>query len=169
MARLKCSMRTAVFLTSDEYTSEPTMGQKGTFLPSSCEMPSASAVFPVPGAPAGIDLTIGMSAAGEYHQLNSCEMPRASAVFPVPGAPAGTNLTVGMSAAGKNPRVLQDTESKRYLPVPRALQAYFNISSFVNSAKNPHASHQPSSNDMPSVSAVSSVPGGPCRHWVVFM
>ena len=53
MARLKCSMRTAVFLTSEEYTSEPTMGQKGTFLPSSCEMPSASAVFPVPGAPAG--------------------------------------------------------------------------------------------------------------------
>ena len=52
MARLKCSMRTAVFLTSEEYTSEPTMGQKGTFLPSSCEMPSASAVFPVPGAPA---------------------------------------------------------------------------------------------------------------------
>ncbi len=52
MARLKCSMRTAVFLTSEEYTSEPTMGQKGTFLPSSCDMPSASAVFPVPGAPA---------------------------------------------------------------------------------------------------------------------
>ena len=61
MARLKCSMRTAVFLTSEEYTSEPTMGQKGTFLPSSCEMPRASAVFPVPGAPA-----IGVS--GISHQ-----------------------------------------------------------------------------------------------------
>ena len=52
MARLKCSMRTAVFFTSEEYTSEPTIGQKGTFLPSSWAMPSASAVFPVPGAPA---------------------------------------------------------------------------------------------------------------------
>ena len=44
-------MRTAVFFTSEEYTSEPTIGQKGTFLPSSWAMPSASAVFPVPGAP----------------------------------------------------------------------------------------------------------------------
>ena len=52
MARRKCSMSTAVFLTSDEYTSEPTMGQKGTLLPSSCATPSASAVFPLPGAPA---------------------------------------------------------------------------------------------------------------------
>ena len=51
MARLKCSMRTAVFFTSEEYTSEPTIGQKGTFLPSSWAMPSASAVLPVPGAP----------------------------------------------------------------------------------------------------------------------
>ena len=45
-------MSTAVFLTSDEYTSEPTIGQKGTLLPSSCATPSASAVFPLPGAPA---------------------------------------------------------------------------------------------------------------------
>lgn len=52
IALLKCSMRTSVFFTSEEYTSEPTIGQKGTFLPSSCAMPSANAVFPVPGAPA---------------------------------------------------------------------------------------------------------------------
>ena len=52
MARRKCSMSTAVFLTSDEYTSEPTIGQKGTLLPSSCATPSASAVLPLPGAPA---------------------------------------------------------------------------------------------------------------------
>ncbi len=51
MALLKCSMRTSVFFTSEEYTSEPTIGQKGTFLPSSCAIPRASAVFPVPGAP----------------------------------------------------------------------------------------------------------------------
>lgn len=30
MALRKCSMRTSVFFTSDEYTSEPTIGQKGT-------------------------------------------------------------------------------------------------------------------------------------------
>lgn len=35
MALLKFSMSTSVFLTSEEYTSEPTMGQKGTFVPSS--------------------------------------------------------------------------------------------------------------------------------------
>ena len=35
MARLKCSMSTAVFLTSELYTSEPTIGQKGTLVPSS--------------------------------------------------------------------------------------------------------------------------------------
>jgi len=52
IARRKCSMSTAVFFTSDEYTSEPTMRQKGTLLPSSCATPSASAVFPLPGAPA---------------------------------------------------------------------------------------------------------------------
>ena len=45
-------MRTAVFFTSLLYTSLPTMGQKGTLLPSSCATPSARAVFPVPGAPA---------------------------------------------------------------------------------------------------------------------
>ena len=61
MARLKCSMRTAVFFTSEEYTSEPTIGQKGTFLPSSWDMPSASAVFPVPGAPARIQCMLQQS------------------------------------------------------------------------------------------------------------
>lgn len=30
MALRKCSMRTSVFLTSDEYTSDPTIGQNGT-------------------------------------------------------------------------------------------------------------------------------------------
>ena len=52
MERLKFSMSTSVFLTSEENTSEPTMGQKGTLVPSSWAMPSASAVLPVPGAPA---------------------------------------------------------------------------------------------------------------------
>jgi hypothetical protein len=51
IARRKCSMSTSVFLTSLLYTSLPTIGQKGTRLPSSCAMPSASAVLPVPGAP----------------------------------------------------------------------------------------------------------------------
>ena len=52
IALRKCSMSTAVFLTSLLYTSLPTMGQNGTLLPSSCATPSASAVLPVPGAPA---------------------------------------------------------------------------------------------------------------------
>ena len=51
MALRKFSISTSVFFTSEEKTSEPTMGQKGTFVPSSCAMPSASAVLPVPGAP----------------------------------------------------------------------------------------------------------------------
>lgn len=52
MARLKFSMRASVFLTSVEKTSLPTMGQKGTLVPSSCETASARAVLPVPGPPA---------------------------------------------------------------------------------------------------------------------
>ena len=39
-------MRTSVFLISVLNTSDPTMGQKGTFEPSSCAMASAMAVFP---------------------------------------------------------------------------------------------------------------------------
>lgn len=35
MARRKFSISTSVFLTSDENTSEPTIGQKGTFVPNS--------------------------------------------------------------------------------------------------------------------------------------
>jgi len=51
MARRKDSARTSVFFTSVLYTSDPTMGQKGTLDPSSCDTASANAVFPVPGAP----------------------------------------------------------------------------------------------------------------------
>ena len=42
----------SVFLTSAENTSDPTIGQKGTFGPSSYESAKAIAVFPVPGGPA---------------------------------------------------------------------------------------------------------------------
>ena len=52
MDRLKFSIRTSVFLTYEENTSEPTMGQKGTFGPSSWAIANAIAVFPVPGGPA---------------------------------------------------------------------------------------------------------------------
>ena len=48
IARLKFSIKTSVFLISDEYTSDPTIGQKGTFDPNSCAMAKAIAVFPVP-------------------------------------------------------------------------------------------------------------------------
>lgn len=44
MALLKFSISTSVFLISDEYTSLPTIGQKGTLFPSSCAMASARAV-----------------------------------------------------------------------------------------------------------------------------
>src|SRR3954454_6589299 len=49
MARRKFSINTSVFLISEEYTSLPTMGQKGTLGPSSCEMASAMAGLPGPG------------------------------------------------------------------------------------------------------------------------
>eukprot|EP00984_Skeletonema_dohrnii_P028761 scaffold18862_cov129-Skeletonema_dohrnii-CCMP3373.AAC.1 len=52
MARRKCSIRISVFFTSELKTSEPTIGQNGTFGPSSWATPNANAVFPVPGAPA---------------------------------------------------------------------------------------------------------------------
>ena len=52
MARRKFSMRISTFFTSVEYTSEPTIGTKGTLGPNSFAMPSAIAVLPVPGAPA---------------------------------------------------------------------------------------------------------------------
>lgn len=35
MARRKALLRTSVFFTSPEYTSDPTIAQKGTLLPSS--------------------------------------------------------------------------------------------------------------------------------------
>ena len=52
MALRKFSIKASVFFTSAEYTSLPTMGQKGTFVPSSCDTASARAVLPVPGPPA---------------------------------------------------------------------------------------------------------------------
>lgn len=52
MALLKFSMSASVFLTSAEYISLPTIGQKGTFVPSSWLTANANAVLPVPGPPA---------------------------------------------------------------------------------------------------------------------
>ncbi len=49
---LKFYIRTSVFFTSDEKTSEATIGQKGTFGPSYWAIASAIAVLPVPGGPA---------------------------------------------------------------------------------------------------------------------
>lgn len=52
MALRKFSIKISVFLTSDENTSDPTIGQNGTFGPSSYDKAKAMAVFPVPGGPA---------------------------------------------------------------------------------------------------------------------
>jgi hypothetical protein len=51
IALRNASARTSVFFTSVLYTSDPTIGQNGTLVPSSCDTASASAVLPVPGAP----------------------------------------------------------------------------------------------------------------------
>lgn len=48
----KCYIKTYVFFTYDENTYEATIGQNGTFGPSSWAMANAMAVFPVPGGPA---------------------------------------------------------------------------------------------------------------------
>lgn len=45
-------MRTSVFLTSEENTSEPTIGQNGTLGPNYWAIAKAIAVLPVPGGPA---------------------------------------------------------------------------------------------------------------------
>lgn len=51
MALRKASASTSVFFTSALYTSDPTIGQKGTLIPSSWDTANAKAVLPVPGAP----------------------------------------------------------------------------------------------------------------------
>jgi len=48
----KFYIKTSVFLTYDENTYEATIGQKGTFGPSSWAIARAIAVLPVPGGPA---------------------------------------------------------------------------------------------------------------------
>jgi hypothetical protein len=50
--RLKFYINTYVFFTSELNTYEPTIGQNGTFGPSSCAIANAIAVLPVPGGPA---------------------------------------------------------------------------------------------------------------------
>ena len=50
--RRKFSIRTSVFLTSEENTSDATIVQKGTLGPNYCAIARAMAVFPVPGGPA---------------------------------------------------------------------------------------------------------------------
>lgn len=52
MDLLKFYIKTSVFLTSDEKTSDATIGQKGTFGPNYWAIAKAMAVFPVPGGPA---------------------------------------------------------------------------------------------------------------------
>ena len=49
---LKFYISTYVFFTSEENTSEATIGQNGTFGPNYWATASAIAVFPVPGGPA---------------------------------------------------------------------------------------------------------------------
>ncbi len=49
---LKFYIKTSVFLTYEENTSDATIGQKGTLGPNSCAIAKAMAVFPVPGGPA---------------------------------------------------------------------------------------------------------------------
>lgn len=72
MALRKFSMSTSVFLTSAEYTSAPTIGQKGTFVPSSCAMPKAKAVLPVPGAPARESILLTNAFADKEAKEVSC-------------------------------------------------------------------------------------------------
>jgi hypothetical protein len=48
----KFSISTSVFFTSEENTSEATIGQKGTLGPNYCATARAIAVLPVPGGPA---------------------------------------------------------------------------------------------------------------------
>ena len=80
IARRKFSMSASVFFTSAEYISLPTIGQKGTFVPSSWLTASASAVFPVPGPPASstarpdifFPLTRSTTRPHAYHVVSNC-------------------------------------------------------------------------------------------------
>jgi hypothetical protein len=87
MARRKFSMSTSVFFTSEEKTSEPTIGQKGTLGPSSCASASASAVLPVPGAPASISARPAIF----FERMSSTTTPHASRAFSCPTRPAATS------------------------------------------------------------------------------
>eukprot|EP00900_Chrysochromulina_parva_P022550 jgi/Chrpa1/4929/Chrysochromulina_OHIO_Genome00015640-RA len=92
--RRKFSISTSVFFTSDEKTSEPTMGQKGTLGPSSCARARASAVLPVPGAPASISARPAIFLV----LISSTATPSASRAFSWPTRPAATSIAVPSSA-----------------------------------------------------------------------
>jgi hypothetical protein len=94
MARRKFSISTSVFFTSDEYTSEPTIGQNGTFGPSSCAIASASAVLPVPGAPASMSARPAIFLV----RISSTTTPQASRAFSWPTRPAALGEAVPSSS-----------------------------------------------------------------------
>jgi len=93
IARRKFSISTSVFFTSVEKTSEPTIGQKGTFGPSSCARASAMAVLPVPGAPASSTARPAIF----FERINSTMTPHASRAFSWPTKPAATSAALPSS------------------------------------------------------------------------
>ena len=94
IARRKFSISTSVFFTSDEKTSEPTIGQNGTFGPSSCASASAIAVLPVPGAPASISARPAIF----FVLISSTTTPHASRAFSCPTSPPPTSTALPSSA-----------------------------------------------------------------------
>jgi len=74
IALLKFSISTSVFFISDENTSDPTIGQNGTFVPNSYAIANATAVLPVPGGPA---ISKALPAIF-FYLINSTMIPAAS-------------------------------------------------------------------------------------------
>ena len=86
-------MRISVFFTSDEYTSEPIIGQKGTWGPRSYDIASAIAVLPVPGAPAKRSALPAIF----LFLIISTTIPAASLAFYCPHSPCEISLAVKSS------------------------------------------------------------------------
>ena len=90
MALLKFSYKISVFLTSDEYTSLPTIGQNGTFEPNSYAIANAIAVFPVPGGPANNNALPAIF----FYLINSTIIPAPSLAFSYPTNPPPNSFAV---------------------------------------------------------------------------
>lgn len=116
---LKFSINTSVFFTSDEKTSDATMGQKGTFGPSSCAIARAIAVLPVPGGPASNKALPAIF----LDLMRSTTTPAASLPTTCPTIPCDISLA-SPSSLNPSPLICVCVETRCALVVERTYSIY---------------------------------------------